>query len=203
MKALIALISFAWIATVAAKPRACTEQALAAATAHQAEGSATENARKEFYRVGQSVRTVVRNQEWTQGATKATAYLELAAKFPCNWDYGNAIYIGNSVLGMAAFQRGEIAAAVDFLRRAGKSPGSPQLDTFGPNLELASALMKVGQRDVVAEHLREISAFWEMEDGRLACWQAEIAAGRQPNFSKAGWDLACYADRAIKRYVTK
>jgi len=53
------------------------------------------------------------------------------------------------VLGRLALRDGNIAAAKAFLLEAGKSTGSPQMNSFGPNLSLAKDLLQKGEKEVV------------------------------------------------------
>jgi hypothetical protein len=69
-----------------------------------------------------------------------------------NWNYGNAIQAANVVLGRAALQEGEIDHAKEYLLAAGRTPGSPQLNSFGPDMTLAKDLLKRGEKDVVLEY---------------------------------------------------
>jgi hypothetical protein len=68
------------------------------------------------------------------------------------------------------------------LLEAGKTPGSPQLNSFGPNMALARDLLVAGQRVVVLQYFKLCGAFWESERGRLAEWMADADAGRVPAF---------------------
>jgi hypothetical protein len=116
----------------------------------------------------------------------ATAYaqelLKMAPQFPKDWNYGNAIYYGHFVLGRVALQDGNKKEAASQLLAAGATPGSPQLDTFGPNVTLASDLLAQGQTQPVLEYLVECKRFWKMDRGKLKEWIGAIRAGRTPDF---------------------
>ncbi len=49
-----------------------------------------------------------------------------------------------------------------YLIAAGKSPGSPQMDSFGPNMTLAKDLLEKGERDAVLEYFMRCRKFWKM-----------------------------------------
>ena len=68
------------------------------------------------------------------------------------------------------------------LLEAGKSPGSPQMDSFGPNMSLAKDLIEKGERDVVVEYFGLCRTFWKMDRGRLDEWTQTVKAGKTPNF---------------------
>jgi hypothetical protein len=65
---------------------------------------------------------------------------------------GDAIQDANLVLGRIAVREGNIEAAKNYLIAAGKSPGSPVMDSFGPNMTLAKDLLEKGKRDTVLEY---------------------------------------------------
>lgn len=76
------------------------------------------------------------------------------------WNYGNEIHVGNQILGLAALQEGDTEAAKAHLLVAGQTPGSPQLNSFGPTMTLAQALLSRGERDAVLEYLDAVACFW-------------------------------------------
>ena len=61
--------------------------------------------------------------------------LLMAPKFPKNWNYGNAIHNANAALGRIALAKGDIEAAKNYLIEAGKTPGSPQLNSYRPEYD--------------------------------------------------------------------
>src|SRR5947207_4124208 len=111
----------------------------------------------------------------------ANEVLETAAKYPDDWNYGNAIHKGNLALGRLALREGKIDAAEDFLLRAGRTPGSPQLDSFGPNMVLARELVEKGRRDKVVEYFALCGKFWKDNHGRLKRWAAQVKEGNEPD----------------------
>ena len=106
---------------------------------------------------------------------------------PCNWNYGNAIHSAHNILGRVALLRGDIDAAKKHLLLAGKTIGSPQLDTFGPNMVLAQELLKCNESETVLEYLDLCKLFWEMDNGKLDRWKAEIDKGQMPDFGANLW----------------
>jgi TonB family protein len=82
-------------------------------------------------------------------ATKYANELLQSAADPHDWNYGNAIHDGNMVLGMVALRQNDLEQAKHYLIESGKTPGSPQLDSFGPDLRLARELAKKGERNTV------------------------------------------------------
>jgi hypothetical protein len=117
-----------------------------------------------------------------RATTLAQELLDLAHRYPNDWNYGNAIHHGHMVLGRVALAAGDVAKARAELLAAGQTPGSPQLNSFGPNMRLAQELLRVGEHDVVLEYFEHCRRFWSMGDKRLAEWIDDIARGRAPNF---------------------
>jgi hypothetical protein len=112
----------------------------------------------------------------------ATELLTLAPSFQNDWNYGNAIQDGNLVLGRIAVSEGKLAEAKQFLLEAGKSKGSPQMDSFGPNMSLAKDLLEKGERDTVLQYFELCRRFWKMDYGKLDDWSKEVKAGKIPDF---------------------
>ncbi|MCA9213826.1 MAG: hypothetical protein KDB27_12215 [Planctomycetales bacterium] len=112
----------------------------------------------------------------------AEEMLALLPKYEGDWNYGNAVQDGHLVLGRIAVVEGRLDEAKQFLIKAGNSPGSPQMDSFGPNMSLAKDLIEKGETEVVLEYFELCRKFWEMEDGKLDQWSREVKAGKIPDF---------------------
>ena len=108
--------------------------------------------------------------------------LALAPRFKENWNYGNAIHRGHTVLGLLALSVQDYAAAISELYESGETPGSPQLNSFGPTMQLAKALLKDGHVEPVMTYLKQCRAFWETGGTWLDLWERKIREGRVPNF---------------------
>ncbi len=102
-----------------------------------------------------------------------------------SWDYGNVIHQGNLVLGQLELRAGEIEEAEKYLLEAGKTPGSPQLNSFGPNMYLALELLKKARTKAVLEYLDLCGSFWDRE--RIELWSKEIESGKTPDFGANLW----------------
>lgn len=104
-------------------------------------------------------------------------------------DNGNAIHYGNIVLGRLALRGGDVASAKRHLIEAGKTPGSPDLDSFGPSMDLAKELLEKGERSVVLEYLDLCNKFWDAScqdtnegEKSIPSWKRIIAEGGIPEF---------------------
>ena len=129
-----------------------------------------------------------------------------SASEPKDWNYGNAIFFGNMVQGQVALRRGDLEAARSRLLSSGKTPGSPQLNSFGPNISLARDLLTgvgavpsagprtraacVPRRSVTSPDVRQTvleffdlcQVFWTMGHERLQQWSQQVRAGVVPDF---------------------
>jgi hypothetical protein len=126
--------------------------------------------------------------EWDKVATAAQQLLECELKHALGWMRGNAIYQGNTWLGRAALRRGDVAEAKSRLLAAGRTCGSPQLDSFGPEMALAQDLLERGERDVVLQFLELCRAFWRMDEGYLDTWSKMIREGGVPTLNRFAFD---------------
>jgi len=116
---------------------------------------------------------------------KAKEYAEkmLSQNRP-GWNYGNNIHYGNIILGKIALASNDIEQAKKRLIEAGKTPGSAQLNSFGPDMSLANKLLRKGEKDTVLEYLELCSKFWKKERylQKLNKWSAEVKDGKIPDF---------------------
>lgn len=95
---------------------------------------------------------------------------------------GDAIHHGHLVLGRIALREGDIERAKRHLLDAGRTPGSPPLNSFGPNMALAAELLEKGERTVVLQYFDLCSKFWEGGDDRLQQWAEMVKRGEMPEF---------------------
>ncbi len=86
---------------------------------------------------------------------------------------------------------GKIAEAKEFLpaaggRRpaAGKTRGSPQLDSSGPNMSLAEQLLKLGEKQTVPEYFELCRKFGKSGQARLEGRKKAVGEGEIPNSLK-------------------
>jgi hypothetical protein len=93
---------------------------------------------------------------------------------------GNPEYDMNEIRGRVTLRRGDREAAVEFLRRAGRTEGSPQLSSFGPRFVLARELLEAGGRSAVLDFLNAVAFFWRGAgaEASLAGARRDIEAGR-------------------------
>lgn len=97
------------------------------------------------------------------------------------WNLGNNIHYGNVTLGKIALAEGDVKGAASYLLLAGSTPGSPQLNSFGPDTELAKKLLEEGEREAVLRYFGQCEKFWEMGQDELREWTILVRAGRVPD----------------------
>ncbi len=95
---------------------------------------------------------------------------------------GNAVHYGHTVLGRVAMREGDIEKAKSHLIESGRTTGSPNLGSFGPNMSLAKELLERGKREVVLQYLELCEAFWKSGSDLLTEWRQQIIDGRTPAF---------------------
>ena len=116
-------------------------------------------------------------------ARLADEAMAMSGEYSNDWNYGNVVHKAQLTRGRIALRAGSPQAAAYFLRQAGKTRGSPQLDTFGPNMLLARELLKAGgQRPAVEDYLQSVGTFWHMSAGALTAWRWQVGLGMEPNF---------------------
>lgn len=103
-------------------------------------------------------------------------------RFHYNWNYSNAVHKVNIVAGRLEMLKGNTRKAKKCLLAAGLVEGSPQLETFGPNMSLAKELLLDGERQIVIEYLKLCISFWVMGKEHLNQWIREIEQGNIPDF---------------------
>jgi hypothetical protein len=140
-----------------------------------------DSAESRFYALPDAALAAYRLGNLGHAVELAAEALELARSYPDNWNFGNALHLAHTVQGLVALGRDDVGVAVDELASAGATPGSPQLDSFGPSMELARALLKRGQTEPVLKYLAQCRVFWKMGTTWLNLWEPMVRAGRVPN----------------------
>jgi hypothetical protein len=103
------------------------------------------------------------------------------------WNSGNRTHYGNIFLGRVALLRDDIDSAKEHLISAGKTTGSPQLNSFGPDMTLARELLKVDKKEVVLEYFELCRKFWVHQLDKLDDWKVLVEGGRIPDFGRGSF----------------
>jgi hypothetical protein len=131
---------------------------------------------------------------------KASAKAMLAGNTDVkSWNYGNIIYEANSILGRIALREDKLDEAKKHLLAAGQTPGSPQLNSFGPDFILAREFLEKNEKTTVLEFLDLVERFWANTEKsteanakrvaadnlkKLQAWREQIRAGKTPDDPK-------------------
>jgi len=99
-----------------------------------------------------------------------------------NWNYGDAVQDFNIILGRVAIAEGDLDTARGCLLGAGYSPGSPVMNSLGPDMSLARDLLAQGDRKVVLQYLDLCRNFWKTDHGLIDQWSEKIKVGGIPDF---------------------
>ena len=151
----------------------------------------------------------------SEAETLCHEVLDLAERVPRDWNYGNAVHDGNQILGLVSLRRGDVESAKAFLLAAGATPGSPQLDSFGPEMVLARELLVRGESGVVLSYLDLVAGFWTKHkpylreqpwhhklkretQKRIGRWKAEIHARKVPTGDN--WEAKPWERRPRRRW---
>ena len=135
-----------------------------------------------FYILPLATKSAFEAKNYAIAESYSKELLQLASKYQNNWNYGNAIHDGNMILGRLALNSGNIELAGEYLVKAGGTPGSPQLNSFGPNMNLAKDLSDIGEKGTVIKYFELCKKFWKLEDGRLDSWIASLRGGGKPYY---------------------
>ena len=135
-----------------------------------------------FYALPKLAKAAFEAGDLDKAQSYATRLLEMAPQYPDDWNYGNAIHDGYMVLGRVALRRGNVALAEQDLLNAGSTKGSPQLNSFGPNVSLAKDLLEKGRTATVLQYFALCKAFWSQRFAKLDEWSETVRGGGTPNF---------------------
>lgn len=135
----------------------------------------------------------------TKSATRYATELLRTNFSPFDSNYGNVVYNGNQILGLAALKDNDVETAKRCLLAAGNTPGSAVLGSFGPDMTLAQELLKKGEKQVVLDFLDLVAKFWAtpkpdtesrflplyQESGaKIQQWKNEIRSGSQASLNR-------------------
>lgn len=149
--------------------------------------------RHRFYNIAREIHKAYKGENLNKAEALALEYLELAKRFAHDWNYGNAIHTSHQALGLIHLRRGDTEKAKEHLIAAGKTPGSPQLNSYGPNMLLARKLVLRGEKKVVIEYLDLVAKFWATNKSTefqylarenktlIKQWRSEVRKGRVPD----------------------
>jgi hypothetical protein len=122
---------------------------------------------------------------WAGDTDKAERYAAEAVKLEPPGDSssdGEATHDGNMVLGLAALRRDDTERAKTCLLDSARTSGLGYMSMTGPNLSLASELLKRDEREVVIGYLHECRRFWIGGRDVLDTWTGKIRGAENLEF---------------------
>ena len=158
------------------------QEAAAKLAKHEESLKTTIGQKERFYLTTELATEALAAGETAKATTYSHSLLEQAPLMLGDWNYGNAIHVAHLVLGEIALNTGDVPSAKNHLLAAANIPGSPQLDSFGPNMRLANLLLAKGERDVVIQYFDLCATFWEGRFSQLQAWKDVVLKGGQPKF---------------------
>lgn len=150
------------------------------------------NPEQKFYMLGDLAQFAFNAGKPDKASEYANLLLTTAAKFKDNWNYGNAIHRGHTILGLLALQvkdknnkkefKESRKVAKQHLIASATIRGSAQLESFGPSLDLAKALLADGEKDSVVAYLKLCRRFWDSGKKSLDAWVKDIQTNGTTTF---------------------
>ena len=135
-----------------------------------------------FYAVAAAAFAAYDLEKFAEAEAIAHRANQLAPLFEENWNVGNVLFAGHTVLGLLALRRGDVELAIQELHTSAKNGGSPQLGSFGPTMRLAKELVELGRTEEVIAFLHQCLAFWKTGNPWVEVWEKKIRRGLVPNF---------------------
>lgn len=142
----------------------------------------TDNQIERFEQLGELAKLAFASADFAKARRYAEALLSGVAIPEYALSHGDAIHSGNLILGRLALRDGDVELAKHYLLEAGRTPGSPSLCTFGPNMMLAKELLEQNEWTVVLDYLQLCSQFWHTSDQRIDQWIASVQHRVIPSF---------------------
>ena len=130
---------------------------------------ALEDAEDEYARwcfLGRAAKAALECERFDKARDYAEELMELVSIYQDDWNYGNAVQDSNLVLGVLALREGNTDTACAHLFASVRTKGSPQMNSFGPNMALAKALIEDGEVEAVLVFFELCRGFWKMHRGR-------------------------------------
>ncbi|MFY3386324.1 hypothetical protein [Paracidovorax sp. MALMAid1276] len=155
---------------------------LARATISFSEWKKATTQQEAFYAVAAAAFGAYDLGNFSEAEAIAHRAIELASLFEENWNAGNALFAGHTVLGLLALRRGDVELALQELHTSARNRGSPQLRSFGPTMRLAKELVELGKKEEVIAFLHQCLGFWRMGSPWVEVWEKKIRRGLVPNF---------------------
>ena len=97
-------------------------------------------------------------------------------------NFANLLHNTHVLLGRVALRDDNLELAKHHLLEAGKTPGSPVLNSYGPDMILARELLEKGEKETVLQYFELCRKFWKTGRERLDLWVKAVEEGKTPDF---------------------
>ncbi len=143
-----------------------------------------------FYSLSERLERATKAKDCPKMQSLAGELLAVARYYSSNWNYGNAIFDGHMAYASCEAKNKNFDSAIHHITEASKTPGSPQLNTFGPpynDMSVLSDLLREGHTTEVMTFLNSLKRFWDSDSSQeyFDFWEKEIKAGRIPEFKSS------------------
>ncbi|MEA2552863.1 MAG: hypothetical protein QOJ65_1039, partial [Fimbriimonadaceae bacterium] len=135
-----------------------------------------------YHALGSAANSRFNASDYDAARSYALELQEIAERFRHDSEYEQAMASVKIVLGRLALKGGKVEEAEKLLAEAGRTTGSPVLNSFGPNMSLAQDLLRAGRTEAVLEYFNSCKQFWSSRFSKLDQWTEDVGAGRMPNF---------------------
>jgi tetratricopeptide (TPR) repeat protein len=144
--------------------------------------AAADTPEKRFYALGAAAKECFAAGRIEDAEKYAQELMALLPSFQANREFGGAMSDANLVLGRIVVRKGNVEEAKRYLLAAGQSPTTPQLENYGPNMNLAKDLLAKGERQVVLNYFVLCRKFWLNGGAQLDQWSQQVRDGNTPDF---------------------
>ncbi len=129
-----------------------------------------------------AAKLALRMQRYELTREYALELLDAARTCDLGWMSGAAHLDGHRLLGQVALASGDVETAERELLESASRFGLDRLSSFGPEFELANALLQLGRTAVVIEFLEHCARVWKPVPVRK--WIARIRSGECPELNR-------------------
>lgn len=138
----------------------------------------------QFLKLAQKITSAYDKHEYDEARKFIYHQLDLVKEFQDHWNHSNILHQSHTFLGLIALEEDKIEEAKAQLIKSAEIKGSPQINSFGPNMLLAKMLLELEQTQVVLQYLEKCEKFWlpRMRRKKLKLWRNEINMNKFPDF---------------------
>lgn len=144
--------------------------------------AATSDPMKRYFMLASVAKAAFDADEFDAAKAHAEKLLELAGQNQSDWNHGNVVFQGNTVLGRIALKNKDLKEAKRRILLAVEKPKSPNPMMIQLDMTLAKELLERGERATVLEFFKRCGPLWKGGADKLANWSATVRGGSIPDF---------------------